>query len=179
MSVYVSQGNGGPVLLLGATYKRITFKFKLFCDHLSVCQFGLVSGIHLGTMTRFLLLQCIFGLHLVGRTPWLEDGSVICSHNSLSFLGPSLAELMTTTYCLIWDSPNPEGQVPLFIFPRSMVASYIPWHWVTFCHLLRLVGLRWWYSIPPASAYIAPRYLHLALLLWLVNLSLWNSFYPV
>jgi hypothetical protein len=40
----------------------------------------------------------------------------------------------------VWDSPNLEGQVPLFISPR---------HWVPFRRLLRLAGLQWWYSTPP------------------------------
>jgi hypothetical protein len=32
----------------------------------------------------------------------------------------------------IQDSPNPEGQVPVFIFPRNRVPSYTPRHWVPF-----------------------------------------------
>jgi hypothetical protein len=40
-----------------------------------------------------------------------------------SLLGRSPAELTTIFYCLIWDSPNLEGQVPVFISPR---------HWVPF-----------------------------------------------
>jgi hypothetical protein len=155
------------------------------------------SGTHLGPMTRFLLLQGIFGLNVVGRPSWREDGSVICSYNSLSFLGPSPAELMTTSYCLISDSPNLEGQVTVFIFPRSRVASYIPWHWLPFLSPLTtrratvvvfypastrgnaLFG--WWsdYINPAWTAYKAPRFVQSAILLWLVNLSLRNSFYPV
>jgi hypothetical protein len=30
------------------------------------------------------------------------------------------------TYCLIWDSPNLEGQVPVFISPRNRVAQLYP-----------------------------------------------------
>jgi hypothetical protein len=30
-------------------------------------------------------------------------------------------------YCLIWDSPNLEGQVPVFISPRNKVAQLYPW----------------------------------------------------
>jgi hypothetical protein len=29
-------------------------------------------------------------------------------------------------YCLIWDSPNLEGQVPVFISPRNKVAQLYP-----------------------------------------------------
>jgi hypothetical protein len=32
----------------------------------------------------------------------------------------------------IWDSPNLEGQVPLFISPRTGWYSYTPRHWVSF-----------------------------------------------
>jgi hypothetical protein len=31
----------------------------------------------------------------------------------------------------IWDSPNLEGQVPVFISPRNRVAGYTPRHWVS------------------------------------------------
>jgi hypothetical protein len=43
-----------------------------------------------------------------------------------SLLGPSPAELTTIFYCLIWDSPNLEGQVPVFISPRNRVAQLYP-----------------------------------------------------
>jgi hypothetical protein len=33
---------------------------------------------------------------------------------------------MTTSYCLIWDSPNLEGQVPIFISPRNRVVQLYP-----------------------------------------------------
>jgi hypothetical protein len=49
-----------------------------------------------------------------------------------SLNGPSRAEAVTILYCLIWDSPNLEGQVPVFIFPRNRVAQLLvyPGHWV-------------------------------------------------
>jgi hypothetical protein len=40
--------------------------------------------------------------------------------------GPSPAELVTIFYCLIWDSPNLEGQVPVFISPGNRVAQLYP-----------------------------------------------------
>jgi hypothetical protein len=43
-----------------------------------------------------------------------------------SLLGRSLAELTTIFYCLIWYSPNLEGQVPVFISPRNRVAQLYP-----------------------------------------------------
>jgi hypothetical protein len=44
-----------------------------------------------------------------------------------SLLGWSPAELTAIFYCLIWDSPNLEGQVPVFISPRNRVAQLYPW----------------------------------------------------
>jgi hypothetical protein len=48
-----------------------------------------------------------------------------CALPEQSLLGRSSAELTTIFYCLIWDSPNLEGQVPVFISPR--VAQSYPW----------------------------------------------------
>jgi hypothetical protein len=44
-----------------------------------------------------------------------------------SLMGRSPAELTTIIYCLIWDSPNLEGQVPVLISPRNRVAQLYPW----------------------------------------------------
>jgi hypothetical protein len=38
----------------------------------------------------------------------------------------SLAELTAIFYCLIWDSPNLEGHVPVFISPSNRVAQLCP-----------------------------------------------------
>jgi hypothetical protein len=47
-----------------------------------------------------------------------------------SLNGPSRTEPATILYCLIWDSPNLEGQVPIFISPRNRVAQlYSMRHW--------------------------------------------------
>jgi hypothetical protein len=43
-----------------------------------------------------------------------------------SLNGPSRTEPVTILYCLIWDSPNLEGQVPVFISPRKRVAQLYP-----------------------------------------------------
>jgi hypothetical protein len=40
--------------------------------------------------------------------------------------GPSPAELVTIFYCLMWDSPNLEGLVPVFISPGNRVAKLYP-----------------------------------------------------
>jgi hypothetical protein len=41
-----------------------------------------------------------------------------------SLLGRSPAELTTIFYCLIWDSPNLWGQVPVFISPRNKSTKF-------------------------------------------------------
>jgi hypothetical protein len=38
----------------------------------------------------------------------------------------SPAELTAIFYCLIWDSPNLEGQVPVFISPKNKVVQLYP-----------------------------------------------------
>jgi hypothetical protein len=43
-----------------------------------------------------------------------------------SHLCPSPAELTAIFYCLIWDTTNLEGQVPVFISPRNKVAQLYP-----------------------------------------------------
>jgi hypothetical protein len=52
-------------------------------------------------------------------------------------------------YCLIWDSLNLEGQVPVFISPKEQGRPVIP-AGTEFPsrRLLRLAGLGWRYSIP-------------------------------
>jgi hypothetical protein len=43
-----------------------------------------------------------------------------------SLLGRSPVKLTAIFYCFIWDSPNLEGQVPVFISPRNRVAQLYP-----------------------------------------------------
>jgi hypothetical protein len=65
---------------------------------------------------------------------WREDGSAIYFYNCFWALpeellsGPRPAKLTTIFYCLIWDSPNLEDQVPVFtcISPRNRVAQLYP-----------------------------------------------------
>jgi hypothetical protein len=67
-----------------------------------------------------------------------------------SHVSRSPTELMAISYCLIWDSPNLEGQVPVFISPRNRVAQIYP----RALGSLSVAsydsrGLRWKYSNPP------------------------------
>jgi hypothetical protein len=113
-------------------------RFRLFCDRRSVGQ---------PVLTRFLLLSDICGLHVEGRPPWREDGSVIYSYNLLSLFDPSPAELVTTSYCIIWDHmllshtglPQPGGPGPCIHIPHEQGGPVIP-PGFPFCRLLRLAG---------------------------------------
>jgi hypothetical protein len=49
-----------------------------------------------------------------------------CALPEQSLLGRSPAELTAIFYCLIWDSPNLEGQIPVFISLRNRVAQLYP-----------------------------------------------------
>jgi hypothetical protein len=84
----------------------------------------LLSSALMGLTTRyyFLLVCCCLKfvvLFLSGERTGLQFAV-----QSLS--GPSRAEPVTILYCLIWDCPNLEGQVPLFISPRNRVAQLHP-----------------------------------------------------
>jgi hypothetical protein len=122
------------------------FKFMLYCDRRSVGQFVLVSGPHMVPLTRFLLLSDICGLLVAERPPWREDGSVIYSYISLPLSGPSLLELISNSYCLVWDSQNLEDQIPVLKAPpppQEQGGPVIPpGTGVPFCHLLW--HIRYW-----------------------------------
>jgi hypothetical protein len=66
-----------------------------------------------------------------------------------SISDPNPAGLMTIFYCLRFETPNLEGQVPAYISGRNRGPSYTPSHGFPFRRLLRLAGLRWRYSSPP------------------------------
>jgi hypothetical protein len=103
----------------------------------------LPSGVH---DQIFVFSLTIKGFLDVRHPLWGEDGSVIYLHNCFwtspeqSLLGRSPTELTTICSCLIWDSPNLEGQVPVFVSPGtgpviplgtefSFVASYDSLRW--------------------------------------------------
>jgi hypothetical protein len=85
--------------------------------------------IGVGLRTRFFSLSDNCGFLDVGRPLWRENGSVIYSYNCFWALpkqplsGPSPAELTAIFYCLTWDSPIVEGQIPVFISPRNRVTQ--------------------------------------------------------
>jgi hypothetical protein len=67
-----------------------------------------------------------------------------------SHLSRSPTDLTAISYCLIWDSPNLEGQVPVFISPRNRVAQIYPRAQGSLSVAsYDSRGLRWRYSNPP------------------------------
>jgi hypothetical protein len=114
----------------------------------------MVSSPHLGLTTRFSLLLDCCGFVDVGRSLWRENGSAVysCRWSSPAqlFLGPSSPGLMTTFYCLRFDTPPTwRARSPYLYPPGTGWPSYNPRHWVPFRRLLHLAGLRWRYSNPP------------------------------
>jgi hypothetical protein len=107
---------------------------KLNYDRRSVEKSVLVSG------DQFFVLLVIFfrQLHVCCFVvPSLTRGRVcnllyncVWALPEQSRLGRSVAELTAIFYCLNWDSPNLEGQVPVFISPRNRVSQIYPGHWV-------------------------------------------------
>jgi hypothetical protein len=108
-------------------------KFKLIYDRRSVGQSVLVSGSHLETMIRFLFFVWRLWVSWCGAPPLTREWvcnllvQLLLGLAEQSLLGQSSAELATIFYCLIWDSPNLEGQVPVFISPRNGAAQLYPW----------------------------------------------------
>jgi hypothetical protein len=72
-----------------------------------------------------------------------------------SHLSRSPTELTAISYCLLWDSPNLEGQVPGFISPRNRVAQLYPRALGSLSvAFYDSQGLRWKYSNPPPHGVI-------------------------
>jgi hypothetical protein len=109
---------------------------KLIYDRQSVGQSVLVSGAHLGTSDQFFfLLEISFKqLRVCYFVAFSLTRGRVCNllYNCFwalpeqSFFCRSPAELTAIFYCLIWDSPNLEGQVPVFKPPRNEVAQIYP-----------------------------------------------------
>jgi hypothetical protein len=132
-----------------------------------------VSGSRLEPRTRFFFSDTSRFLD-VGRPLWREDGSVIYSYScswalsEQSLSGPSPADLMTIFYYLIWDSPNLEGQVPVFIYPRNRVTQVYP-------RALGSAGLRWRYSNSPPHGKTCFKSGTMSLATWFYNVLYSNT----
>jgi hypothetical protein len=99
-----------PVCLVvrhpSGTRDKFFFLLEISFRQLSVCYF-VAPSLTIGRVCN-LLYNCFWALP------------------EQSLLGRSPAELTPIFYCLIWDSPNLEGQVPVFISPRNRVAQLCP-----------------------------------------------------
>jgi hypothetical protein len=129
-------------MFLHTVLSTFWLKLELNYGRQSIGQSVLVSGAHLGPATNFYfslkyslrqLLVCYF------IAPSLTRGRVFNLLYSYfwalpeqSLLGGSPTELTAIFYCLVWDSPNLEGQVPVFISSRNRVAQLYPRHCVPF-----------------------------------------------
>jgi hypothetical protein len=101
----------------------------------------------------------------------LSDEKTGLQFAAQSLNGPSRLEPITILYCLIWDSFNLEGQVPVFISPRNRVAqlysrAMASLYVVSYGSSLRLAGLRRKYSNPPATWKARSSYIHLSGAWW-------------
>jgi hypothetical protein len=114
----------------------IRVKSKLCYDRRSVGQSVLVSSTHLGPKTRFLLLSDSFTSVDVGRALWREGGSVAykCLASIVILKSESCGTHDHISLSQFRDSPNLEGQVPVFISPGTGWPSYNPRPWVAFCY---------------------------------------------
>jgi hypothetical protein len=119
------------------TKHKSLLNLKLIYDWRSVDRSVLVSGAHVGPATNFFfLLEISFGQLRVYYfvAPSLTKGRV-CNllYNCFwalpeqPLLGRSPVELTALFYCLIWDFPNLEAQVPVFISSRKKVAQLYLW----------------------------------------------------
>jgi hypothetical protein len=109
------------------TCDRFFFLFEISFRQLCVCYF-VAPSLARGRVCK-LLYNCFWALP------------------EQSLLGPSPEELTTIFYCLIWDSPNLEGQVRVYIPQEQGDPVIPPGTGFPFCRLSQ--GLRWRYSNPP------------------------------
>jgi hypothetical protein len=101
-----------------------------------------------GLKTRFLFLSDSCGFVDVGRPLWWEDGSVVytCCWSSpaKSFSGPSPVGLMTTFYCLRFETPPTWRTRSLYLYPPgtgwlSYTAFMTPYGPQTEYHVLQFL----------------------------------------
>jgi hypothetical protein len=102
---------------------------KLCYDRQSVGQSVLVSSTHLGLTTRFYYCQTIAGLLMWGALSDERTGLPFTNAAGPRQRSHSWVRVGTRDHILlsqIRDSPNLEGQVPVFISPRNRVAQLYP-----------------------------------------------------
>jgi hypothetical protein len=97
------------VMRPSGTYDQFFFFFEISFRQLRVCNFVALS-LTRGRVCK-LLYNCLWALP------------------EQSLLGRSRAELTVIFYCLVWDSPNLEDQVPVFWSHFSAVRNFQSYHW--------------------------------------------------
>jgi hypothetical protein len=124
----VCQFRGNALISTSVSITKSKSKSKLCYDRSSVGQCVLVSSAHLGLTTRFCYSQTVAGMLMWGALSDERTGLPFTIPAGLcqSFLGPSPLGLAYIFYCLRFDSPNLEGQVPVFISPGNRVARLYP-----------------------------------------------------
>jgi hypothetical protein len=118
VSLPVSLGVRRP----SGTRDQFYFLLEIFFRQLRICNFVAPS------LTRGRVCNIVYNCFWV-----LPEQS--------SLLGRSSAELTAIFYCLIWESPNLEGQVPVFISPRNRSWS---WSWSSSCGRLSVDRSSWY-----------------------------------
>jgi hypothetical protein len=95
---------------------------------LAVSQCVLVSSTHEGLAIRcyFLSVCCCLKFAILYLWGALSDERTGMQFAMQSLNGSRRSEPITTLYCLIWDSPNLEGQAPVFVSPRKKVTQLYP-----------------------------------------------------
>jgi hypothetical protein len=97
----------------------------------SVC-ISVELTVELVTRYYFLSEGCCLEVAFLFLWGALSDERTDLQFSVQSLNGPSRTESVIRLYGLIWDSPNLEGQIPLFISPKNRVAQLYPGHWVSF-----------------------------------------------
>jgi hypothetical protein len=105
----------------------------LYYDRRAVGQSVLVSGTHLGSATNFHSLIIFRQLRICWcEVPSLTRGRVCSFQLLLGFISAVILRSEShgthghISLSQIWDSPNLEGQVPVFISFRNKVAQLYP-----------------------------------------------------
>jgi hypothetical protein len=150
------------LLLIGDQTKMFrSFEFSYHEVEVEVkLRLTISRPVYLEPMTRFLFSVWQLRVSCCGRPLWREDMSVIYSYNcswafpEQSLWGPSPSELRPY-FTLIWDSPNLEGQVPIFISSRNRVAQLYPRSLGSLFVASYDSELRWRYSNPPPHRYLS------------------------
>jgi hypothetical protein len=133
----------------------LKLKLKLVYDRRSFGQSVLVSGSHLESMTSIFFYLTIAGFFMwdtlsdertrLQFTCTVASGPCQSSHSWVEVPQNSRPYFTVSSE----TSPTWRARSPYLYPPGTGWPSYTPGHWVPFCRLLQLAGMRWRYSNPP------------------------------